>query len=561
MSSPVRSRVLSLFPLLALVPAARAQWKSADGRMHEPSGEAVLLQAPEDGLRATLAQLDGVDWSGWQELSLLLSEICRRTGIPALAAAYVADGRIVARAAVGVERFGSDTPITPEAVFHLGSLTKSITACVLGGLVEQGRITWSTRVADVLDDVPMHPAYRDVTLEQLLQHRGGLHAHTDAPPPGMPALVLTGGTPTQKRAAFLSATLGLAPAAPVGETLYSNAGITLAGAMAERVTGLSWEELVRRIVFEPLGMHAAGFGIPASPSGHAGQAPPFRPVPPEAYPPLEQVAPAGNVHCSVADLARYALAHLAGLGGRDGFLRSETVKRLHTAAGPSGGGYASGWMLASDPSGEPVHWHGGTVGAAYAEVRLYPASLTGVVVLTTVEGGLGEAVASRLTRALRERYASSAPGFVTDGRATVSIEPVEEAVGAADDARFWRVIEGLARALNDEDRQAYRALFAASYPAESRDSAFDFMARNVLPKRGGIRSFHAPSQPFRVAGSERTTRVVTFHLDNGFPGYLGIALDDHEKVVEFSLFVKGDLCPSGTDRHCPAIERELDEGR
>ena len=47
-----------------------------------------------------------------------------------------------------------------------------------------------------------------------------------------------------------------------------------------------------------------------------------------------------------------------------------------------------------------------------------------------------------------------------------------------------------------------------------------------------------------------TTRAVTFHLENGYPGYYGISLNDEGQIMEFSLFIKGDMCPNGTDRRC-----------
>ena len=61
-----------------------------------------------------------------------------------------------------------------------------------------------------------------------------------------------------------SATL---PSARPGTSIYSNVGYALAGLMAEQVTGHSWEDLMRKRVFEPLGMLSAGFGPP----GHAGR--------------------------------------------------------------------------------------------------------------------------------------------------------------------------------------------------------------------------------------------------------------------------------------------------
>ena len=546
-------------------PPIVAQWTADDGKEHEVlPGKGRLLQSAEDQLRFTLSRLDQVDWENWKTLQALLLDVHTRTGIPALAAAYVADGKIVDHATVGVEVFGSERRVARGAPFHLGSLTKSITATLIGKLIEEGMLGWDTRIAEVLDDVEMHAGYRDVTVEQLLQHRGGLHAHTGAAPAGFPDLGPPTGTPVEVRATFLAATLALPPAAVPGEaTLYSNAGYTVVGAMAERVCGASWEELVARYVFEPLRLATAGFGVPAAPSGHAGNGPRFDAVPLAAYPPTVRVAPAGNIHASIEDLAVYALAHLRGLGGEDGLLRAATFRRLHTPLDVAGG-FASGWALDRAPSGEPLHRHAGTTGAYYADAQLSPARGAGIVFLTSVGPSLGEALSAQVARAIRARFepsVSGPAGFEAVEPRAGRIEITELDSSALDDDRFWRVVDAVCEAINDENRDAYSALFHPDYSAESRNSLFDFFMEQVLPSRGGIHAFHEPGKPFLLTDASRPMRVVTFHLENGFPGTIGIELDDQDRLLQLSLFVKSDLCPNGCDRRCKKIRRRLGEER
>ena len=427
----------------------------------------------------------------------------------------------------------------------------------------QGALTWSTTIGDVLDDLEPRAEYRGVTLEQLLHHRGGLPPYTHGRPAGHDPAAVYEGTPTEQRTGFLHDVLQQDPVGTPGQTtLYSNAGYTIAGYMAERVTGKSWEQLVESLIFQPLGMTTAGFGIPDHPLGHAGNGPEFTSVPLSAYPKMQIIAPAGNVHCSVADLARYANAHLAGLAGRDGILRSETFKRLHTASRGSGEmRYASGWNLTTGANGQPIHSHGGTVGASYAEIKLYPATDSGVIVLTTVSQGIGEAIAGHLGRALPDRFRPQMDGFITTdtsaGKVSTGTEITAGESTSAEDAQVWRVVQRLSEAINNEDRAAYRALFAPNFNAANRDSMFDFMSRSVLPMRGGLRSFHALSAPLELPGKKLPLRAVTFHLQNGYPGYYGISLNDEGLLADFSLFVKGDICRSGTDRQCPLNAKVL----
>lgn len=523
------------------------------GAQESATGRTSTTGDPLDGL-------ERVAWSGWEDLAQLLDDVRANTGVPAIAAAFVRDGEIVAAATVGVQAAGSDVPVAATDRFHLGSLTKPFTAVVIAKLVEEGRLQWDTRVGDVLATMPMRADYRAVTLEQLLQHRGGLPGYTEGPPADAAPVTSVAGTPTEMRAAFLAGVLQTQPVAPPGETMhYSNAGYVLAGHMAEVVSGTSWEELVRRIVFVPLELETAGFGILAHPEGHVARGREYLPVPLDAYPRMEPIAPAGNVHCSVGDLARYARAHLLGLAGTDGFLRFATVQRLHTP--PEGGTYASGWFVGTGEGGEPVHWHGGSVGASHAELRLFPAGRSAGMVLTTVESRVGEPLANRIIRAMRERYQPALAGFVSAGprasEAENSARVVEEKADPAADARMWTLVRRLAEAINDEDRKAYDELFSptAKQTRPDRDSMFDFMSENVLPSRGGIRSFHE----LRSAEMAPGMRIATFHLENGFPGYFGIILNSDGRIDQLSLFVKGDLCRSGTDPNCKAIVRRLGE--
>src|SRR5262245_17077866 len=68
--------------------------------------------------------------------------------LPALAAAVVKDGKIIAVGAVGTRRVGTKNPVTVDDRFHLGSDTKAMTALLAAMLVEEGKLKWSTTVGE-----------------------------------------------------------------------------------------------------------------------------------------------------------------------------------------------------------------------------------------------------------------------------------------------------------------------------------------------------------------------------------------------------------------------------
>jgi CubicO group peptidase (beta-lactamase class C family) len=195
----------------------------------------------------------------------------------------------------------------------------------------------------------MHHLWRDVTLEQLLVHRAG--APHDPPKDLWTEALKQKGTPTEQRAELVAGLLQRAPSKTPGtHWIYSDCGYAIAGAMLERVTNESWENLMRKRLFEPLGLTSAGFGPAAKPGqldepwGHRGDEPPFKPVSPgpnSEFPPA--IWPAAGVHMSIMDFARYAGWHVAGARGTGTLLKPESFRKLHTP--PEEQEYAMGWAV------------------------------------------------------------------------------------------------------------------------------------------------------------------------------------------------------------------------
>ncbi len=75
-------------------------------------------------------------------LDQMLQPYLASHGLPAFAAAVVRKGAVVAAGAVGTRRAGTDTPVTVDDRFHIGSDTKAMTSLVAATLVEEDRIGW-----------------------------------------------------------------------------------------------------------------------------------------------------------------------------------------------------------------------------------------------------------------------------------------------------------------------------------------------------------------------------------------------------------------------------------
>src|SRR6185295_6270801 len=163
--------------------------------------------------------------------------------IPAMGAIVFRADTILARGIAGVRRSNSPVPVEQRDRFQLGSNTKAITATVLATLVEEGKLAWTTPIADIFPERrdSISPDFRAITIDLLLSHHAGISAFDDTDAKDFRSIPRLSGTPVQRRAAFTAWVLGNKPAGPVGKSIYSNGGYTIAGAVAERIAGESWE--------------------------------------------------------------------------------------------------------------------------------------------------------------------------------------------------------------------------------------------------------------------------------------------------------------------------------
>jgi CubicO group peptidase (beta-lactamase class C family) len=210
-----------------------------------------------------------------------------------------------------------------------------------------------------------------------------------------------------------------APGRPRGTYRYSNAGYVIAGAMIEAATGETWEDLLQREVFGPLGMTASGFGPPGvagsvtEPRGHRPAGGNWLPVEPGPFADNPAaLGPAGTVHAPLADYARFMAAHLAGARGEaGGLLTAESYETLHTPA--PGSEYAFGWAVTERDwagAGRRVLVHSGSNTMWFATVWIAPERSLAMFAVTNAAGDAGPKGTDAAIGALLARYDAAYPG-------------------------------------------------------------------------------------------------------------------------------------------------------
>lgn len=311
--------------------------------------------------------------------------------VPGLAIAVVRNDSVLFARGYGVRRLGSPERVSIHTLFANASTTKAFTALTIGLLVDGGSVQWDTPARQYLPELTLADLYasREVTIRDLLSHRIGF---------GDPAYLWYGIEASD--AEILRRLPYVRPQSSFrSRYAYNNIGYAVAGMIAARVAGTTWDELVRTRILEPLGMRETvtrsadlvKFADVAYPHDAAGNT--LRPI--EASGLVDGIAPAGAMYSTVSDMAIWLrfLLNRGRLGeGRlvsdsvlDELFRPQTLIRREqfypTAAltGANFTAYGLGWFL-QDYRGDLVAFHTGSIDGMVAIVGLLPARRLGVVV-------------------------------------------------------------------------------------------------------------------------------------------------------------------------------------
>ncbi|MDX1623617.1 MAG: serine hydrolase [Gemmatimonadota bacterium] len=323
-----------------------------------------------------------------------VEEIRERTGIPGVAVAIVQGDSVVLARGWGVREAGAGAPVDAGTLFAIGSATKAFTAATVGAVVDDGLLGWDDRAIDHLPGFALHDPYATagITVRDLLAHRSGL--------PRGDLMWLTKRLPADT---LIHRLRHLEPAAGFrARFTYQNGLYLAAGRIVEEASGEPWEAVLHERILEPLGMSRTTASVDSL-TGLTNVATPHVRVDGEAvavpYRNLDHVAPAGAIHSSASDLARW-LRFLVSGGAVDGkavigaATLAETytpqivvpmdpvMRALHPAANLLA--YGLGWFV-SDFHGRTLVAHGGGIDGMTSVVAWVPEEDLGVAVLANLQ--------------------------------------------------------------------------------------------------------------------------------------------------------------------------------
>ncbi len=278
--------------------------------------------------------------------------------IPAIALRKIVSGQLVTTKDEGLRSLDLDTLVTATDKWHLGSCTKSMTSFLIAMLIQENKLQLDTSIQEIFSDMKFK-SNQPVTIRQLLTHRSGLKEVTDIQPFWINSFT-SKEKPSEQRLNFIKLLFkNDLNFNPEEKYQYLNAGYVVLGAVIEKITAKSWEEVMQKKIFATLNMKSCGFGPaankdinpPDQPLGHRNienKLTPVKRMSNETIPSDNPkfLGPAGTVHCSMDDWGKFLQEMLNASKGKSFLLKPEIAKvwftdyKDQTAIG--GWGYVNG---------------------------------------------------------------------------------------------------------------------------------------------------------------------------------------------------------------------------
>jgi CubicO group peptidase (beta-lactamase class C family) len=315
------------------------------------------------------------------EVDAIVNRLVGRGAVPGGAVLVTWGGEVVHEAGYGLADVAKGTPITPQHVFHIGSVGKNFTAVGIMLLKEQGLLSYDAPLGTYLPELARLGS--PVTIRRLLNHTAGMPSY-DEPGALQDALFAKTDTPGNGDLLAALATAGRLRFTPGTAFEYSNTGYDALGLVIERVSGQTYREFTQRRIFGPLKM-TRSFALPDDsrltnplvPHAYEGTSAPFTTYDSD---PVDNLSGSGSVYSTVEDLSLYDRA-LRG----ESLLKQSTLADAFTSGRLNDGsetGYGFAWFVGDDYYGEPYQEHGGAwLGFRSAMLRVPGSDLTVIALM------------------------------------------------------------------------------------------------------------------------------------------------------------------------------------
>jgi len=335
-----------------------------------------------------------IEYKAGQSVDDFVSQLKDHYKLPGVATAFIENDSITHIIVKGENKSFNGSTLSIDSKFQIGSCGKAFTALLITTFIEEGIISWNTKLSDVYHDINIHKGYKKVTLKQLLSHTSGLREYSsDEEVFNIKGLIPhLEGDIIEKREIFTKWNLEQKPVFTVGEYHYSNAGYIIIASMLEKLSGRSYESLMKERVFKPLDLHTAEFGYPffndhSQPHRHMFRDENDRGITLKDNEriPDQIFHPAGFISLSIEDFATFVLVSVKALQGKETPFDNKLILELFKPAIKLENGYeiALGWQIIT-VNGTQTYGHTGSDQTIRAAMSINPKTNQAVVFATNI---------------------------------------------------------------------------------------------------------------------------------------------------------------------------------
>ncbi|GGE54604.1 CubicO group peptidase (beta-lactamase class C family) [Pedobacter psychrotolerans] len=344
------------------------------------------------------------------QIDSLVEKTLTTFNVPGIAVSVIKDGKIIHLKGYGVRSIKTNKKVDENTLFGVASNTKAFTAAAVGMLVDEKKITWDTKVTDVIPEFKMYDAYvtSEFTIRDLLTHRSGLGL-------GAGDLMIWPDSSTVTKNQLIHNLRYLKPVSSFRTKYdYDNLMYIVAGDVVARVSGMTYENFIESRIIKPLGMTktaASWYRLKDKSNVIDGHAPYEGKLLPVGLSFGEIANAAGGIYSNVTDMSKWVMAMMnSGKYGAEGdkkLFSPAVAKELWTPQTIIAGGnpasfssYGLGWFL-SNVNGKFQATHTGGLSGIVTQVTILPEMKLGIIVLTNQQSG---AAFSAITNSIKDGY-------------------------------------------------------------------------------------------------------------------------------------------------------------
>jgi CubicO group peptidase (beta-lactamase class C family) len=348
------------------------------------------------------------------EIDRLVERTMQAFNVPGIAVAVVKDDQVIHLKGYGVSSIATGKKMDENTLFAIASNSKAFTTAALGILVDEGKISWNTKVTDIIPEFRLYNSYvtEDFNIKDLLTHRSGMGL-------GAGDLMVWPDSASFSRQDIIHNLRYLKQTSSFRTRYdYDNLLYIVAGVVVERVSGTSWETFIEERIMQPLGMTMSAASINRLKDktniidAHVSVDGVLQVVPKHES---DVHNPAGGIFSSVADMSKWAIMQMNnGKYGKnlEKQIFSEEVHnemwtpqtiipvRGRSTYNTHFAGYGLGWNL-SDVNGYLQASHTGGLMGIVTQVTLIPELKLGIIVFTNQQEG---AAFVAITNTIKDSY-------------------------------------------------------------------------------------------------------------------------------------------------------------